>query len=61
MSQRATGRRGGDIDVATGVPHTAADLGCAVLVGSPAEFGKLIAHETEKWAKVIKFAVIRPD
>ena len=30
--------------------------GGTVLVGSPADFGKLIADETEKWAKVIKFA-----
>jgi tripartite-type tricarboxylate transporter receptor subunit TctC len=30
-----------------------------VLPGSPAEFGKLIADETEKWAKVIKFAGIK--
>ena len=29
--------------------------------GSPAEFGKLIAEETEKWAKVIKFAGIKPE
>ena len=35
-----------------------ADLGGAVLAGSPADFGKLIAEETEKWAKVIKFANI---
>jgi hypothetical protein len=27
-----------------------------VLGGSPAEFGKLIAEETEKWAKVVKFS-----
>jgi hypothetical protein len=33
-----------------------ADLGGAVLPGSPAEFGKLIADETEKWAKVVKFS-----
>jgi tripartite-type tricarboxylate transporter receptor subunit TctC len=32
-----------------------ADLGATVLLGSPADFGKLIADETEKWAKVIKF------
>jgi tripartite-type tricarboxylate transporter receptor subunit TctC len=38
-----------------------ADLGGAVLPGSPAEFGKLIAEETEKWAKVVKFANIKPD
>jgi tripartite-type tricarboxylate transporter receptor subunit TctC len=37
-----------------------ADLGVA-LPGSPAEFGKLIAEETEKWAKVIKFAGITPQ
>jgi hypothetical protein len=33
-----------------------ADLGGTVLPGSPAEFGKLIADETEKWAKVVKFS-----
>jgi tripartite-type tricarboxylate transporter receptor subunit TctC len=38
-----------------------ADLGGVALPGSPAEFGKLIADETEKWAKVIKFAGIRAD
>ena len=38
-----------------------ADLGGAVLALSPAEFGKLIADETEKWAKVIKFAGIKAD
>ena len=36
-----------------------ADLGGVPLPGSPAEFGKLIADETEKWAKVIKFAGIK--
>jgi tripartite-type tricarboxylate transporter receptor subunit TctC len=38
-----------------------ADLGNTVLSGSPGDFGKLIADETEKWAKVIKFANIKPD
>jgi tripartite-type tricarboxylate transporter receptor subunit TctC len=38
-----------------------ADIGAAVLVGSPADYGKLIAEETEKWGKVIKFAGIKPD
>jgi tripartite-type tricarboxylate transporter receptor subunit TctC len=33
-----------------------ADIGGEPLTGSPAEFGKLIADETEKWAKVVKFA-----
>jgi tripartite-type tricarboxylate transporter receptor subunit TctC len=36
-------------------------LGATVLPLSPAEFGKLIAGETEKWAKVIKFARIKPE
>jgi tripartite-type tricarboxylate transporter receptor subunit TctC len=38
-----------------------ADLGGTVLAGSPADFGKLIADETEKWAKVVKFAGLKPD
>jgi tripartite-type tricarboxylate transporter receptor subunit TctC len=38
-----------------------ADLGGEVLALSPAEFGKLIAEETEKWGKVIKFAGIKPE
>ncbi len=38
-----------------------ADLGGTVLPGSPAEFGKLIADETGKWGKVIKFAGIKPE
>jgi tripartite-type tricarboxylate transporter receptor subunit TctC len=33
-----------------------ADLGGIVAVGSPADFGKIIAEETEKWAKVVKFS-----
>jgi tripartite-type tricarboxylate transporter receptor subunit TctC len=38
-----------------------ADLGGTVLAISPAEFGKLITDETEKWAKVVKSANIRPE
>jgi hypothetical protein len=38
-----------------------ADLGGTVLPGSPADFGKLIATETEKLAKVVKYAGMRPD
>ena len=38
-----------------------ADLGGTVLTGSPADFAKLIADETEKWGKVIKFAGIKVD
>ena len=38
-----------------------AHLGGTPLPGSPADFGKLLADETEKWAKVIKFANIKPE
>jgi tripartite-type tricarboxylate transporter receptor subunit TctC len=38
-----------------------ADLGNVGLSLSPAEFGKLIADETEKWSKVVKFSGARPD
>jgi tripartite-type tricarboxylate transporter receptor subunit TctC len=37
------------------------NLGSPVLMMSPAEFRKLIAEETERWAKVLKFANIRPE
>ena len=36
------------------------DLGASLLPGSAADFGNLIASETEKWGKVIKFADIKP-
>jgi tripartite-type tricarboxylate transporter receptor subunit TctC len=38
-----------------------ADLGATVFPGSPADFGKLIADETEKWAKVIRAANIKAE
>jgi tripartite-type tricarboxylate transporter receptor subunit TctC len=38
-----------------------ADIGGEPLPGSPAEFGKLIADETVKWAKVVKFAGLKPE
>jgi tripartite-type tricarboxylate transporter receptor subunit TctC len=38
-----------------------AELGSPVLAGSPTGFGKLIADETEKWAKVVKFAGLKAD
>jgi len=37
------------------------ELGGTVMGGTPAEFGKIIAEATEKWAKVIKFAGIKAD
>ena len=38
-----------------------AELGAPVLGGSPAEFGKLISDETEKWAEVVKFSGAKAD
>jgi tripartite-type tricarboxylate transporter receptor subunit TctC len=38
-----------------------ADLGGTTLLGSPADFGKLIAEQTDRWAKVIREANIKPD
>jgi tripartite-type tricarboxylate transporter receptor subunit TctC len=36
-------------------------LGGTVLPGSPADFGRLIAQETAKWAKVVKSSGVKPD
>ena len=38
-----------------------ADLGAQPLSGSPADFGNHVSAETEKWAKVIRAANIKPD
>jgi tripartite-type tricarboxylate transporter receptor subunit TctC len=38
-----------------------ADIGGEALPGSPADFGKLIAAETEKWGKVVRAANIKPE
>ncbi len=38
-----------------------AELGGTVLPGSPADFGRLMAQETEKWGKVIRAASIKPE
>ena len=53
-----------EINVALGDPKMKArlaDLGGTPLLGSAADFGKLIAEETEKWGKVIKFAGIKAE
>jgi tripartite-type tricarboxylate transporter receptor subunit TctC len=38
-----------------------AELGSTVIAGSPIDFAKLIADETEKWGKVVKFSGAKPD
>jgi tripartite-type tricarboxylate transporter receptor subunit TctC len=38
-----------------------ADLGLTVLARSPGDFGKLIAEDTERWAKVIRAANIKAE
>jgi ABC-type uncharacterized transport system substrate-binding protein len=38
-----------------------ADLGAETVPGSPADFGRFIAEETEKWSKAVRFAGIRAD
>lgn len=38
-----------------------ANLGGSVLAGTPADLGKLVANETEKWAKVVNFSGAKPD
>ena len=43
------------------IAQRVADLGGSVLAGSAADFGKLIADETEKWGKVIRTANIKAD
>jgi tripartite-type tricarboxylate transporter receptor subunit TctC len=36
-----------------------ADTGGSILASSPADFGKLMAEETEKWAKIVKFSATK--
>jgi tripartite-type tricarboxylate transporter receptor subunit TctC len=38
-----------------------AELGATVYPGSPRDFDKLVAEEIEKWAKVVKFAGLKPE
>jgi tripartite-type tricarboxylate transporter receptor subunit TctC len=56
-------RLNGEINAALTDPKMRArlaDLGGTMLPGSPADFGKLIAEETEKWGKVVKFSGAKP-
>ena len=54
------GRRN-SLHLAPKIKARLADLGGDVLRLSPADFGKLTADETEKWAKAIRAANIKPD
>jgi tripartite-type tricarboxylate transporter receptor subunit TctC len=57
-------RLNNEINAALADPNLKArfsDLGATVLPGSPADFGKLIADETEKWGKVVRAANIKVE
>jgi tripartite-type tricarboxylate transporter receptor subunit TctC len=63
-STEIVGKLNGEINAVLGDPKVKAqfaDLGNTPISGSPADFGKLIAEDTEKWTKVIKFAGIKPE
>jgi tripartite-type tricarboxylate transporter receptor subunit TctC len=38
-----------------------AEMGATLIMNSPAQFGKYVEDETEKWGKVVKFAGVKPD
>jgi tripartite-type tricarboxylate transporter receptor subunit TctC len=60
--QAAVGKLNKEINAGLADPALQArlvDLGGMIVSGSPADFGKLVANETAKWAKVIKFAGIK--
>ena len=57
-------RLNGDINAALVDPALKAriaDLGGTALVGSPADFRRLIAEETDKWGRVVKFSGAKPE
>jgi len=57
-------RLNGEINASVADPKITAklaDLGGLPFVGSPADFGVLIAKETEKWDKVVKIAGVKPQ
>src|SRR5262245_4330973 len=57
-------RLNGEVNAAladTKIKARLTDLGASVLVGSSAEFAKLIAEETDKWARLIRAANLKPE
>ena len=38
-----------------------AELGASLIGGSPADFGRLVVEETDKWGKVVRFSGAKPD
>jgi tripartite-type tricarboxylate transporter receptor subunit TctC len=50
-----------EINAAIADPARFAAIGGEPLPGSPAEFGKLISEETEKWGRVVRAAGIKPE
>jgi tripartite-type tricarboxylate transporter receptor subunit TctC len=38
-----------------------AELGASLIGGSPADFGRLVVEETDKWSKVVRFSGAKPD
>jgi tripartite-type tricarboxylate transporter receptor subunit TctC len=58
------GRLNQEINAGLGDPGLKArfaDLGSSTFVGSPSDFGKFVVEEADKWAKVVKFAGIKPE
>jgi tripartite-type tricarboxylate transporter receptor subunit TctC len=63
-SREVIDRLNGEINAGlanSGFQAKLADLGLTPMIGPPADFAKLIADETEKWGKVVKFAGIKPE
>jgi tripartite-type tricarboxylate transporter receptor subunit TctC len=57
-------RLNGDINAALADPALKAriaDLGGTTMINSPADFGRLIAEETEKWGRVVRFSGAKPE